>query len=119
MIPELQKYFRIATALAASLGVMLLMWMPVADPFPEIQLWYEDKWEHLLVYGILTYLWFRAGLSPIRAAVGVACWSIILEFGQLWFPYRSFDLFDIAANTLGCALMLLVLRRRSFSTVAA
>lgn len=119
MTPALQKRLRVTTALAASLGLMLLMWLPVADPFPDIQLWYEDKWEHMLVYAVLTYLWFRAGLSPIRAALGAACWSVFLELGQLWFPYRSFDLFDIAANTVGCVLMLLILRRRPFDAVAA
>ncbi len=101
-------------AYSATLVVMLLMWLPVADPLPEIELWYEDKWEHLVVYGLLTWLWFRAGLAAPRAALVVGCCSIAFELGQLLVPYRSFDLLDLVANGVGCVLVMLLLRRTSF-----
>ncbi len=109
----------LALAVAASAGVLLLMWLPVVDPFPEIVLWYEDKWQHLLIYAVLTFLWIRAGLSPPVAALSVACWSAFLEAGQLLVPYRSFDLLDLLANGLGCLLVVLLLRGRRDRAIPA
>ncbi len=119
MRSALPKWCDLALAIAASAAVMLLMWLPVVDPFPEIVLWYEDKWQHMLTYALLTFLWFRAGLTPIKAALSTVVWSAFLEAGQTLVPYRSFDVLDLVANVLGCLLVLLLLRVRFYRVTTA
>ena len=110
---------RRAIAVLASLTVLVLMWLPVADPLPEITLWYEDKWQHLLVYGALTTLWWWSGVDARMAAVGVAIWSLALESVQAVIPYRGFEVADLAANATGCLLAWMILRRHAHGRVAA
>lgn len=90
-----------AVAVLASLALVPLMWLPVIDPFPEVTLWYADKWQHALVYAALTGLWFLAGQGPVVAATVATGWSLILECGQLLLPYRGFEWLDLAANGVG------------------
>lgn len=92
---------RRVVAVLASLALMPLMWLPVIDPFPDLAFSYADKWQHALVYAVLTVLWFLAGMVPFMAAAVAAGWSLILECGQLALPYRGFEWLDLAANGVG------------------
>lgn len=102
-------------ALALALGVMALMWLPVMDPFPELELWYEDKWEHLSIYFLLTSTLYwalpRRFYGAWAVALAVAAYSLVLETGQIFLPFRGFEWFDLLANTTGCVLSWLVFRR--------
>lgn len=106
-------------AVMASLGVVLLMWLPVVDPLPEIELWYEDKWQHALTYALLSGIWFIAGLRPAGAALLAAFLSVLLECGQYFIPYRGFELLDLAANFTGCLIAYASLRAYRQASVLA
>lgn len=101
-------WVRIAFSLLCSVAMLLLMWMPVSDPLPEIEFWYEDKWQHLLAYFLLTMIWYwaisRRWNRGVTVAIAVTCYSVFLESGQLFIPYRGFELLDLLANFLGCML---------------
>lgn len=90
-------------ALAASLVVALLMWLPLGEPQVLPTLWYEDKLQHVFVYLLLTLLW-AGGVALSRAAWGVLLLSALLEAGQLAIPERAFEWADFAANALGVVL---------------
>ncbi len=99
-------------ALAASLVVALLMWLPLGEPQVLPTLWYEDKLQHVFVYLLLTLLW-AGGVALPRAAWGVLLISALLEAGQLAIPERAFEPADLAANGLGVLLAVgLCLARR-------
>lgn len=74
---------------------------------PQIDVEYGDKLGHLLSYGLLMF-WFcflyrapttRLGYGALWIAMGVA-----LEFVQGATGTRSFELADMAANSLGVLL---------------
>jgi VanZ family protein len=76
----------------------------------------SDKVLHLVAYAVLAILpaaGFRA-MTAVWCLVGVECLGLVLECLQPLVPGRSFELGDIAANTLGLiagALAAVVLRR--------
>ena len=68
---------------------------------------YGDKLGHLLAYGLLMF-WF-CFLYPHRYArlaygVGWIALGVALEFAQGATSYRSFEIADMAANSLGVLL---------------
>lgn len=74
---------------------------------------YGDKWGHLLLFGTLTLLVILGtnfkrvslgGLKPYSGAVAVAVIVFIEECSQAYFPQRTFDLFDLLADTFGILL---------------
>ncbi len=84
-------------------GVVVLSLIPVEVDFRED----SDKVAHLFAYGSLS-LWFgmifagtgrQLGIAVAFAALGVA-----LEFLQGMTDYRTFDIADMVANTIGAAL---------------
>lgn len=86
---------------------------------PNVKISFGDKIFHFIVYAILTVLWFNAfnykfKLDRMRAIVYAALFStlfgIILEVLQgSATTYRSFDLYDAIANTLGACFAMLIL----------
>jgi VanZ family protein len=78
-----------------------------------------DKLGHFLAYAALTYWFGQFYFHRTRAAyaLGFVAMGIALEFAQGALGYRSLELADMAANTLGAAAGwaaadLLPLRRR-------
>jgi VanZ family protein len=80
-----------------------------------------DKFAHIAIYFVLTFLLHRA-LRPntrsIRRALGysfllAATYGVAME-GLQWafFPERSFEIWDIVANISGSIAALLVSRKR-------
>jgi VanZ family protein len=70
-----------------------------------------DKLEHAVAYGSLA-LWFcqiylstRSRMIVLAALIGL---GIGLEFVQGWTGYRTFDVRDMAANSVGVSLGLLM-----------
>lgn len=100
-----------------SLGWLILSTVLLTLPgsaFPR-QNWlggvHLDKWIHLLLFGILTFLWCRAFLARpgkwlfIVIAVLAAVYGIAMEFVQEWWiPNRSFEMIDIFADLGGAVL---------------
>ncbi|MDH4273401.1 MAG: VanZ family protein [Gammaproteobacteria bacterium] len=71
-----------------------------------------DKWGHLLAYATLMY-WFGS-LYPRRQRTKIAyafvTMGVAIEFIQGTTGYRTFEFADMAADTLGVVVALVVLR---------
>jgi VanZ family protein len=100
------RYFRLWQAI----GVLMVMVVCVASLSPTMPPppgLHGDKLEHFVAYGSLTYWWGM--LYPERTQRWLACMlfilmGIALEFAQGATGYRNFDVFDMAANTVGALL---------------
>lgn len=87
---------------------------------PFYELIHVDKWVHITMFGILVFLFLQAirrfgktswqnGLVFIPLA-GIA-YGIIMEFVQkYWTRDRSFDVWDIVADSVGCILAFVFVR---------
>ena len=84
-----------------------LVWLSVTPRPPALDLPQGDKLQHLAAYALLTF-WFvqlpvsRAGRW--RNALALAAFGVSMEFVQLAIGYRTFSVWDMAANTLGVAV---------------
>ena len=89
-------------------GLILLVVYLSLTPTPvDLPLEKGDKLSHVLAYLVL--MWWFANLYPsahhrICWAAGFVLLGIVLEFLQRWTGYRSFELADMVAGTLGVAL---------------
>jgi VanZ family protein len=95
---------RIAAVAAGWLWAAAIVWLSLTSSPPDPGISYGDKVGHFLAYGALMF-WFcrlyRSGRT--RTAYGIL-WiglGVALEFGQGATGYRSFELADMAANSLG------------------
>lgn len=77
---------------------------------------YGDKIAHAVLYGILAYLlnyglngkrWFRIEIGTLL----VMSFAFAEEVSQLYFPSRSFDLGDIAADVIGIVGAAMIYRK--------
>ena len=88
-------------------------------PPPKVEIPFVDKFIHLIEYGILGFLLYRA-LRVSKLAKQVFILAIIFsilyalsdEIHQLFVPGRKFDLWDLAADSVGAILVTLYLKRR-------
>ena len=88
-------------------------------PPPKVEIPFIDKFIHLVEYGILGFLFYRA-LRVSKLASRVFFLAIIFsilyalsdEVHQLFVPGRKFDLWDLAADSLGIILVALYLRHK-------
>lgn len=97
-------------ALALGVGwlmVAAIVWLSLAPSPPTLDVAFGDKLGHLAAYGGLMF-WFcqlhaarnaRLGHAAAFVALGIG-----LEFAQGATGYRSFEVMDMAANTLGVVL---------------
>ena len=93
---------------------MLLLLVLVATLMPAVWVWPHrvqlaswlrnlDKWVHLLTFAMLA-LWFAGQYRPRsywRIAIGLFAFGVLIEVCQRVVGYRSADLLDIGANTVG------------------
>ncbi len=69
-----------------------------------------DKWVHIFLFGVLTWLWCRAVTNKAKrifVLVGLLCtlYGIGMEFVQRYcIAFRSFDGWDIVADAAGAVL---------------
>lgn len=81
-----------------------IVWLSLTPAPPKVDFEASDKVGHLIAYGLLMY-WF--GLLYVRKqtkalyAVGFTAMGITLEFLQGQLGYRTYEVFDMYANTLG------------------
>ena len=87
--------------------VATIVWLSVMPEPPRLDFEQSDKLGHFIAYGSLMF-WFALLYPTTRARVayGVAfiALGIGLEFVQGALGYRTFDVFDMVANTLGVLL---------------
>ncbi|MEN8164166.1 MAG: VanZ family protein [Acidobacteriota bacterium] len=74
----------------------------------------SDRLLHGLAYGVLGGLLWVSGLGRagavqrvVVAIGGAAAFGLMTEFLQLLIPYRSFELRDVVADTVGAAVVVL------------
>jgi len=84
-----------------------IVWLSLTPSPPQVDVQLGDKLGHFAAYGLLM-LWFSL-LYPRRGAQALYAFSFIimgigLEFLQGWLGYRTYDLMDMAANTVGVLL---------------
>jgi len=102
-------------AVVALIVITFLFCLP-GNEFPRINFFIHfDKLVHVGLFSILVFLWILPPQSRtsdkqkinkiyVWIALAFVCYGVFIEIIQLNFvPNRSFDLFDILANTVGCA----------------
>jgi VanZ family protein len=85
-------------------------------PPPKVEIPFIDKLIHLVEYGILGFLFYRA-LKVSRLAKQVFILAVIFsifyalsdEIHQYFVPGREFDLWDLAADSLGVVFVCFLL----------
>ena len=74
---------------------------------PQVDLEQGDKLGHFAAYGLLMFLFCMAYVSRKQRAMyaaGFILMGIALEFLQGMTGYRTFEVLDMVANTIGVAL---------------
>jgi VanZ family protein len=77
-----------------------------------------DKWVHIGLFALLTFLWCRAMPQYVVKTflfVATACllYGIAMEFVQgNWIPNRGFEVWDIIADATGCLIGFVFSRRK-------
>jgi hypothetical protein len=111
------KIISFLPALVWLIMTFVLLVLPGSD-IPKASIFdflYFDKWVHIGLFGVLTLLWgypfFKINIASahpfIIVAVCVILYGTIMEFVQKYFAFeRSFDLFDILADSAGSLLAL-------------
>ena len=86
-------------------AVAVVIYLSLTPAPPQVELDGGDKLGHFLAYASLAYWFGQFYFHSTRAAyaVGFVVMGIALEFAQGATSYRSMELADMAANTLGVA----------------
>jgi VanZ family protein len=85
-------------------GIALLLYLSLTPQPPNIQREHGDKLGHMLAYGVLTYFWAQvltATRQRLALALSFIVLGVILEFIQGSTGWRTFDYYDMLANTAG------------------
>jgi VanZ family protein len=84
-----------------------IVWLSLTPSPPQVDVQFGDKLGHFGAYGLLM-LWFCFLHSKLRIrtfhAAGFIAMGIGLEFLQGHLGYRTYEVFDMAANTIGVLL---------------
>ncbi len=66
---------------------------------------------HALAYGVLGGLLLGSGLvsGAVMAAGGATAFGLATEFLQMLIPYRSFEILDVVADSVGAFFVILVI----------
>ena len=84
-----------------------IVWLSLTPSPPEVDLAHGDKLGHFAAYGLLMFwfaLLYRERKARIAYALGFIAMGVALEFAQGQLGYRTYDVFDMYANTLGVLL---------------
>jgi len=97
-----------------------IVWLSLTPSPPEVDIAHSDKLGHFAAYGLLMFWFTRLYLrraTRIAYAIGFVALGIALELVQGQLGYRTYEVFDMYANTLGVLLgwaAALVLRKPVF-----
>src|SRR5688572_23572720 len=83
-----------------------VVYLSVAPGLPKIDLEGSDQGGHVFAYAVLAFWFCLFYVNPrtrLFYMAGFVCMGIALEFVQGALGYRSFEIADMAANTLGVA----------------
>ena len=104
------KIFRYKSVAITWFIVMCILFFLPGSDLPQAN-WldaiYFDKWVHIGLFAMLTFLWRSAFDLDLNHYNWIILFTAILyglsvEFIQrYWIPNRSFDLFDLLADTVG------------------
>lgn len=89
----------------AVLAVVVLSLLPV----PPVAQQVNDKLEHAVTYAVLMLWWGQLGYRHSLLGLALVALGVAVEFAQGLTPYRSFDVYDMLANTLGVSVASLLL----------
>jgi VanZ family protein len=87
--------------------VLAVVWLSLTPSPPKVDFEQSDKLGHLLGYGTLMFWFSQLYVGPktrISYAAGFAAMGVALEFVQGQLGYRSYEVFDMYANSLGVLL---------------
>ncbi|HEX6321490.1 MAG TPA: VanZ family protein [Burkholderiales bacterium] len=84
--------------------VAAIVWLSLTPAPPRVDIESGDKLGHLAGYGLLMFWFARLYARRIPWAAGFIAMGIGLEFVQGSLGYRSFELYDMLANTAGVLL---------------
>jgi VanZ family protein len=84
-----------------------IVWLSLTSSPPQVDVQFGDKLGHFGAYGLLM-LWFCFLYAGFRTrtfyGAGFIAMGVGLEFLQGHLGYRSYDVIDMAANTIGVLL---------------
>lgn len=83
-----------------------VVWLALTPAPPQVDFSQSDKVGHLLSYGLLMF-WFAQlyrGRGRVAYAAGFVAMGVGLEFVQGQLGYRTYEVFDMCANSLGVLL---------------
>ena len=112
---NLPKKYRMAAHILWAVVVFGLHAMS-SKSFPKISFWENlgpDKFVHAFMFFIATALAVFSGWGKLRSAAVWIIAGVLLEYYQFYFTTdRSFDWFDVMADSFGVLLALLLLRSK-------
>jgi VanZ family protein len=94
-----------------SMAYALLAIVAIASLLPAPDIGTSDKLLHLLTYAFLSVVFstlVRLNLSLLKVVPGLILFGIVLEFLQGLTGYRTMDVNDMLANSVGVFLGLIV-----------
>jgi VanZ family protein len=84
--------------------VAVIVWLSLTPSPPKVDFEQSDKLGHLAAYGTLMFWFSQLYLKQhtrMLYAAGFAAMGVALELSQGALGYRSYEVFDMLANTLG------------------
>ncbi len=101
------KSFLISLGITLLIGILSLIEIDVQP----LKLKYSDKFNHVVAYFSLTFMWLIAlRKQQIKKSIVISCviYGVLIELLQLITTYRTFDYFDIIINIIGSLTGLLI-----------
>ena len=89
-------------AIVVTIAIIVLSLISIKQQ--PINLKFLDKIEHTIAYTVLSFLWcivFRNNTRKDVPVIGCISLGVLLEFLQAQTGYRTFEVNDMLANTLG------------------
>ena len=87
--------------------VAAIVWLSLTPSPPKVDFEQSDKLGHFVAYGTVMF-WFAQlylqGTTRSAYAAGFVLMGVALEFAQGALGYRSYDVYDMFANTVGVLL---------------
>lgn len=97
--------------LCYSIGITILMLMPIPDS--DLDVPFSDKLAHFGVYALLSLLWLLVAIKRRGMNITTFLWVffVLFAYGMVieviqgnFIDSRSFDVWDIVANSVGIVL---------------
>jgi VanZ family protein len=81
-----------------------IVWLSLTPALPEVDIAHSDKLGHFAGYGLLMFWFSQLYLQRAAYAAGFIAMGVGLELLQGHLGYRTYEVFDMYANTLGVLL---------------